>query len=253
MASLRDIIKQVIEAKAATKEPEVFGRAGGIPAGAPVKPIAGLRSRLAGPVNQRDYGALASDQPTPQPVQPATAAAATPAPAQLAQSLRAAQPEVVQQTPPPPMPAAAPAGQVETVPFVPEPLDEGTPLEPEEHTVDEPLSEVSLLEREGDSGEMAASEGGTPAQGEEAPIDLGTIVLRVGDDVEDQDAELESTAQELGQRMLDALAKDREQKAVHEGGQEAAPEEYLGPRPNAARVRFSPEEFSNLLSNALRQ
>src|SRR4051812_28476240 len=96
MASLREIIKHVIESKGAHPAqqggfqdapyrpgpPETgagqFGRAGGVAPGMPMKPIAGLRSGMGGSVTSRNYGPEVSGTPTPAPQQPMTQAMPAP-------------------------------------------------------------------------------------------------------------------------------------------------------------------------------
>jgi len=193
MASIRDILKKLIE-KAGPPQTGagVYGRAGGVAPGAPTKPIPGLQTNLAGPVAQRNYGPEVSELPTPTPVQPVPATAATPPPAALTQALRA----------PAPLPQGQPVGaDVETVPFQPPPLDPGTPLAPPPPQIHEAGQQLAPLDYLGDG------EGGEQAGGEKGALDLGSIPITIGDDEGENDAEIERLATELAKRMLEARGK----------------------------------------------
>ena len=207
MASIRDILNKLMAVEAGPPETGagVYGRAGGVAPGAAKKPIPGVQTRMAGPVAQRDYGTAVSEMPMPTPVQPLTAATATPPPQAISQALRAA--------PPPPTaamapPTAPPMEQATSVPFNPPPLDQGTPLAPPPPPIHE--GGQTLMPEQGtyldqESPQEDMMEDGEQAEGELPPIDLGTLPgITLGGSQEEEDAQLEMAAQELARRMLEA-------------------------------------------------
>jgi len=190
MASLKDLRKYIIGPPQTGAG--VYGRAGGVAPAVPTRPIANLRTQLAGPVMQQNFAPQAAAQ---QPMPPA------PAPAQMP----------VRPAPAPtPSPEAATAASlrnyterpyvpnpVETVPFNP-PDIKGEVLEdelPNVHTGGDYLAPTTLMEP---SNAMHAKD-------EEGAIDLGTLpTVNVGGDPVKEEREWNAAAQELASRMLRA-------------------------------------------------
>jgi hypothetical protein len=208
--NLRDIIKHVIQSRAEHPAqqggfqdapyrpgaPEtgagVYGRAGGVAPGMPMKPIAGLQSGMGGPVTSRNYGPEVSGTPTPAPQQPMTQAMPAPPPGAISQALRAGPPEPSAGMAPP---TAPPMQMAQAVPFKEPPLDPGTPLPPDDT-------------HEGSNPQLAPMEqmdpeGGQQAEGEEGPINLGVLPgITLGGPPEEEEAELKRMTEEIIKRML---------------------------------------------------